>query len=196
MAQRARSKDTPVATFANARAWWIWLESHHASSRAVWLKLAKRGSSRRTLSYGEAVEGAIAWGWIDGQKRTVDEEYWLQKFTPRAARSIWSKENRRKALALIAAGKMMKPGLAEVDRAKRDGRWQNAYESQSKATVPVDLAKALLASPRAARFFDALDSRNRYAVLFRVSTAKKPETRAKRIQTFVGMLSRHEKLHP
>jgi uncharacterized protein YdeI (YjbR/CyaY-like superfamily) len=186
----------PTLSFDSPRRWSAWLASHHASSRGVWLRIAKKGAARRTVTYPEALEVAIAWGWIDGQKRALDEQYWLQKFTRRASRSVWSKVNRRKALALIAAGKMMKPGLAEVQRAKRDGRWENAYESQSKATVPADLATAFAANPRAATFFESLDSRNRYAVLFRVGSAKKPETRAKRIETFVGMLARHEKLHP
>jgi uncharacterized protein YdeI (YjbR/CyaY-like superfamily) len=170
--------------------------SHHASSRGVWLKIAKKGASSASVSYAKALEFALIWGWIDGQKGKLDDAWWLQKFTPRGPKSIWSKINREKVAALIEAGKMKPPGLAEVERAKRDGRWEAAYAPQSRATVPPDLAKALAANPRAARFFETLESRNRYAVLFRIHTAKKAETRAMRIEKFVAMLSRHEKLHP
>ena len=155
-----------------------------------------RESTSTSVSYAEAVEGALAWGWIDGQKGKLDEAWWVQRFTPRGPKSIWSKVNREKAAALIEASRMNPPGLAEVERAKRDGRWESAYDSQSRATVPPDLAKALAANPRAARLFETLESYNRYAVLFRIHTAKKPETRAARIEKFVAMLARHEKLHP
>ena len=188
--------DVPILTFANAPAWRKWLKSNHASMAGVWLRLAKKGAAEPSVKYADALEAAMAWGWIDGQRRSLDQHWWLQKFTPRASRSMWSKANREKALALIVAGKMMAPGLAEVARAKSDGRWDRAYDAQSKATVPADLADALTANPRAARFFETLDAHNRFAVVFRVSTAKKPATRAKRIDRFVGMLSRHEKLHP
>ena len=189
----------PVVSFPDARAWLSWLASHHAASPGVWLKIAKKGkkgSKGSSLSYAEAVEAALAWGWIDGQKEKLDESWWLQKFTPRGPRSLWSKINCEKATALIEAGKMEAPGLAEVDRARRSGRWEAAYDSPSRATVPPDLASALQANPRAARFFETLESYNRYAVLFRVHTAKKAETRAKRIEQFVAMLARGEKLHP
>jgi uncharacterized protein YdeI (YjbR/CyaY-like superfamily) len=189
-------KEGPILLFADGRAWSHWLASHYASSRGVWLKIAKKGANSESVSYAKALEVALIWGWIDGQKGKLDDAWWLQKFTPRGPRSIWSKINREKVVALIEAGKMKPPGLAEVERAKRDGRWEAAYASQSRATVPPDLAKALAANPRAARFFETLESRNRYAVLFRVHTAKKAETRAMRIEKFVAMLSRHEKLHP
>jgi uncharacterized protein YdeI (YjbR/CyaY-like superfamily) len=185
-----------ILSFANARAWSMWLASHHASSRGVWLKIAKKGSDVASVTYAEAIEAALMWGWIDGQKGRLDDAWWLQRFTPRGPKSIWSKINREKAVALVQARKMKPPGLAEVERAKKDGRWKAAYESQSRATVPPDLAKALAANPQAALFFEALESHNRYAVLFRIHTAKKPETRASRIEKFVAMLSRHEKLHP
>lgn len=190
------TNDLPVLSFAATRAWASWLASHHASSRGVWLKIAKKGSKSESVTYAEALEVALIWGWIDGQKGKFDDAWWLQRFTPRGPKSIWSKTNREKAVALIEAGKMKPPGCAEVERAKRDGRWDAAYASQSRATVPADLAKALAASPRAARFFETLESHNRYAILFRVHTAKKPETRAARIEKFVAMLGRHEKLHP
>jgi uncharacterized protein YdeI (YjbR/CyaY-like superfamily) len=192
----AAPKEQAIVSFASTRAWSTWLASHHASSRGVWLKIAKKGSSSASVTYAEALEIALAWGWIDGQKGALDDAWWLQRFTPRGPRSTWSKVNREKAMALIAAGNMQPPGLAEVERAKRDGRWKAAYDSQSRATVPPDLAKALAANLRAARFFETLESHNRYAVLFRIHTAKKPETRAMRIEKFVRMLARGEKVHP
>jgi len=187
--------ELPIVSFANARAWSKWLATNHASSRGVWLKIAKKGATSASITYVEAVEVALAWGWIDGQKGKLDEAWWIQRFTRRGPKSIWSKVNREKAVALIETGNMKPPGLAEVERAKRDGRWEAAYESQSRATVPPDLAKALAANPRAARFFETLESHNRYAVLFRIHTAKKAETRAMRIEKFVAMLAKHEKVH-
>ena len=192
----AASRVPLTLSFQDAGAWSKWLTSNHASSSGIWLRLAKKGSTSSSVSYADALEVALAWGWIDGQKGKLDDSWWLQRFTPRGPRSIWSKINRDKALALIAAGTMKPAGLAEVDRAKGDGRWEAAYDSQGRATVPVDLAKALAADPRAARFFETLDSANRYAVLFRIHTARKAETRAIRIEKFVAMLARHEKLHP
>jgi uncharacterized protein YdeI (YjbR/CyaY-like superfamily) len=194
-AKETATKDLPVLSFKDARAWSTWLASRHASSRGVWMKIAKKGATATSANYKEALEVALAWGWIDGQKGKLDDAWWLQKFTPRGSKSSWSKINREKAAALVEAGEMQPPGLAEVERAKRDGRWDAAYDSQSRATVPLDLAKALAADPRAARFFETLESYNRYAVLFRIHTAKRPETRAMRIEKFVAMLSRHEKLH-
>jgi uncharacterized protein YdeI (YjbR/CyaY-like superfamily) len=188
--------ELPIVSFARQRAWDDWLASHHASSRGAWVRFAKKASGIASINYPEAVEVALMWGWIDGQSKRLDDTYWIQKFTPRGPRSIWSKINREKALALIAAGKMKPPGLEEVERAKRDGRWEAAYDSPSRATVPDDLAAALAANPRAAEFFATLDSRNRYAVLFRTHQAKKAETRARRIAQFVEMLARHEKPHP
>ncbi len=185
-----------VVSFANAQAWSTWLAGHHGSSRGVWLKIAKKGSQSASVTYADGLEVALAWGWIDGQKGKLDDSAWLQRFTPRGPKSTWSKINREKAVALIDAGKMQPPGLAEVERAKKDGRWGAAYESQSKAAVPPDLAEALAANARAARFFETLESYNRYAILFRIHTAKKPETRAARIEKFVAMLARHEKVHP
>jgi uncharacterized protein YdeI (YjbR/CyaY-like superfamily) len=194
-AQGAPGQPIPTVSFATPRAWGAWLASNHASSRGVWLKLAKKDSKKASVTYAEALEVALAWGWIDGQKGKLDDTWWLQRFSRRGPKSIWSQINRDKAMALIDAGAMQPPGLAEIARAKRDGRWEAAYASQSRATVPEDLANALAANPRAARFFETLESHNRYAILFRVHTARKPETRAMRIEKFVGMLSRHEKLH-
>ncbi|HEV8245749.1 MAG TPA: YdeI/OmpD-associated family protein, partial [Polyangiaceae bacterium] len=162
----------------------------------IWLKLAKKASKTKSVSYAEAVEVALCWGWIDGQKQTADEGFWLQKITPRGRRSIWSELNRKKALALIAAGRMHAPGLAEVERAKADGRWQAAYAPAKTASVPPDLTAALAKNARARKFFETLEARNRYAILWRIGQAKKPETRAARIAKFVAMLGNHEKLHP
>ncbi len=187
--------ELPTVAFADPRAFSTWLAANHATSRGVWLRLAKKASGIPSVTYAEAIDVALAWGWIDGQKRPGDESSWLQKFSPRGARSMWSKINRDKATALIAAGTMQPPGLAEVERAQRDGRWDAAYDAPSRAAVPEDLAAAFAANPRAAAFFATIDAANRYAVLFRVQTAKKPETRAKRIEDFVAMLARHEKIH-
>jgi uncharacterized protein YdeI (YjbR/CyaY-like superfamily) len=194
--QRAPKVDSEVVSFVDAPAWSEWLASHHASSVGVWLKIAKKGSKSTSVTYGDALEVALAWGWIDGQKGKLDDTTWLQRFTRRGPKSIWSKINCAKALALIDAGQMKPPGLAEVERARKDGRWESAYDSPSRATVPLDLEAALGANPRAAAFFKTLESHNRYAILFRIHTAKKPETRAARIEKFVAMLARHEKLHP
>ncbi len=185
-----------MLAFADGRAWSRWLATNHGSTEGVWLKIAKMASKSASVTYAEAVDVALAWGWIDGQKGKLDDTWWLQRFTPRRPRSLWSKRNCDRVAALVVAGAMKPPGLEEVDRAKRDGRWDAAYASPSRATVPPDLARALAANPRAETFFETLESRNRYAVLFRVHTAKKPETRAMRIEKLVAMLARHEKLHP
>ena len=192
----AHAAELPSLSFAAPRAFSDWLADHHASSRGVWLRLAKKASSAVSITYAEAIDVALAWGWIDGQKQRGDEVSWLQKFTPRGAKSVWSKINREKALTLIEAGAMQPAGLAEVERAKQDGRWDVAYDPPSRATVPDDLQAALAKNARAAAFFLTLNARNRYAVLWRVQTAKKVETRQKRIAGLVAMLARGEKVHP
>jgi uncharacterized protein YdeI (YjbR/CyaY-like superfamily) len=181
--------------FRSARTFATWLRKNHSASEGVWLELAKAGAPEATVSYAEAVEIALCYGWIDGQKKAQDATYWLQRFTPRRPRSLWSKVNRAKAEALIAAGRMKLAGQAEIDRAKADGRWDAAYDSARTSTVPPDLQAALDAKPKAKAFFSRLDATNRYAVLWRVQTAKKPETRARRIETLVAMLARGEKIH-
>jgi uncharacterized protein YdeI (YjbR/CyaY-like superfamily) len=186
----------PVMTFESTDAWDAWLAAHHADSPGLWLKIAKKGAAGRTISYSDALDVALCHGWIDGQKGRHDDEYWLQRFTPRKPGSRWSKINTERAAALIESGRMRPAGLSEVERAQADGRWEQAYESQSRVTVPEDLARALAANERARAFFATLDSANRYAILYRIGTAKKPETRAKRIDTFVAMLSEHKKIHP
>ncbi len=185
-----------MLSFADSDAWSRWMVSNHAASRGIWMKIAKKGATKSSISYPEALEIALIWGWIDGQKGKLDDAWWLQRFTPRGPKSIWSKINRAKAVALIEAGTMEAAGLAQVERAKADGRWDAAYESQRGVTIPRDFAQALAANPRAALFFETLESHNRYAVLFRIHAAKKTATRAMRIAKFVAMLSRHEKLHP
>ncbi|HEY6457592.1 MAG TPA: YdeI/OmpD-associated family protein [Steroidobacteraceae bacterium] len=190
------AKNLPVLSFATARAWSEWLVTHHASSRGLWLKIAKKGSGSASVTYAGALEGALAWGWIDGQKGTFNNVWWLQRFTPRTAKSPWSKINRAKAETLIAAGTMEAPGLAEVERAKRDGRWKRAYDGARSSSVPPDLVAAFARNARARDFFETLDGANRYAILYRVQTAKKPETRAERITRFVALCARHETIHP
>ncbi len=182
--------------FPDGRAFDAWLKKHHASSPGLWLKLAKKGADVPSVSYAEAVEVALTWGWIDGQKRAHDGRFWLQRFCPRSKKSLWSKINCEKATRLIAAGKMQPAGLAEVERAKRDGRWDAAYDAPSASTVPDDFARANAKNARARKFFAAIDASNRYAMLWRVQTAKRAETRARHIETFVAMLARGELLHP
>lgn len=190
-----KSEAEPVLAFSRASEWHAWLRSHHASSRGVLLRIPKRGAGE-TLSYAEALDVALAWGWIDSQKRALDANAWLQRFTPRTAQSPWSKINRAKAEALISSRKMEAPGLAEVERAKRDGRWERAYDGARTSSVPADLASAFARNARARAFFETMDAANRYAILYRVQTAKKPETRAERIERFVTMCARHETIHP
>ncbi|MFN2570934.1 MAG: YdeI family protein [Gemmatimonadales bacterium] len=182
--------------FASRAALDAWLAKHHATSEGVWLKLAKKSARVPSVSYAEAVAVALCWGWIDGQKQALDDDWWLQKLTPRSARSPWSKINCDKATALIADGKMRAAGLAEVERAKRDGRWDAAYDSPSNSKVPDDLRAALADNARAAAFFATIDATNRYAILWRIQTAKKPETRARRVAELVALLARGELLHP
>ncbi|MFN8505871.1 YdeI/OmpD-associated family protein [Kouleothrix sp.] len=193
--KRPARGDLPALLFATPAEWQAWLDLHHASAPGVWLRLAKKGAATPTPTYDQALEVALCYGWIDSQKRAEDEQLWQQKFTPRGARSIWSKINCAKAEALIAAGRMHPAGLAEVERARQDGRWDAAYDAAGSASVPDDLQAALDASPAAREFFATIDRTNRYAILFRIQTAKKPETRAKRIAQFVAMLERHELIY-
>jgi uncharacterized protein YdeI (YjbR/CyaY-like superfamily) len=185
----------PTVAFRSREAWAAWLEDHHAEPDGVWMKIAKKGTGVETVTHPEALEVAIAYGWIDGQRKALDETWFLQRFTPRRARSKWSKINRDKATALIERGEMKPSGLAEVKRAKADGRWEAAYDSHSTATVPPDLQAALDADPRAKEHFATLSSQNRYAILYRVGDAKKPETRARRIAQFVEMLAEGRTLY-
>lgn len=184
-----------VLAFATQDDWAGWLGANHDTSTGLWLKHAEAASGISSVTYAEAVEVALCWGWIDGQKRKFDDQHWLQRYSPRRRKSVWSKINVGKAEALIAAGRMQPAGLREVERAKADGRWDAAYAGQSTATVPDDLQAALDADPAAAEAFAGLNSSNRYAILFRVHNAKKPETRARRIEKFVAMLRAGERLY-
>lgn len=187
--------DLPVIAFESRRAWERWLARNH-SERGAWLKIAKAKSGVPSVSYPEALEVALCYGWIDGRREAFDDTYFLQRFTPRRPRSKWSRINRDKATALIAAGAMKPPGLREVERAKADGRWDAAYEGQRTIEVPDDLRDALAANPKASASFATLSSVNRYAILYRIQDAKRPETRARRIAKFVAMLEAGETLHP
>jgi uncharacterized protein YdeI (YjbR/CyaY-like superfamily) len=189
------SRDLPVLLADSREEWEAWVDDHHTSSQGVWLKIAKKGSGIDTVSYPEALEVALCYGWIDGQRRGLDERYFLQRFTPRRRRSKWSKRNRESATQLIDGGRMKPAGLREVEAAKADGRWQAAYDSPRTARIPEDLQRALDDSDRAREFFATLDSTNRYAILYRIQDAKRPETRARRIEKFVAMLSEHKKIH-
>ncbi len=188
--------DLPIIPFETQHAWEAWLEERHADALGIWLKIAKKETGVPSVTYAEAVESALCYGWIDGQKAAFDDRYWLQRFTPRRPKSIWSRVNRDKAMALIAEGRMQPAGLRHVDLAKGDGRWEAAYAPQRTITVPDDFAHALDENPKAKEFFEMLDSRNRYAILFQIETAKRSETRASRIAKFTEMLSIGEKLYP
>ena len=188
--------DLPVMSFASQDDWETWLAGQHQTSSGLWLKIAKKDAGPRTVSYQEALVVALCFGWIDGQKRAFDEVHWLQRFTPRKAKSKWSRINRDQAGALIEAGQMRPAGLREVELARADGRWAAAYQSQSTAAVPEDLARALAGNDAARTFFEDLDRANRYAILYRLADAKRPETRARRLATFMAMLSEGKKIHP
>ena len=190
------AEDVEAMLFPSQGAFAQWLAEHYDRSDGVWLLHAKKGAPVPSVSYQEALEVALCFGWIDGQKRSHDRHHYLQRWTPRRARSIWSKVNREKALRYIEEGKMQPSGLAEIERAKKDGRWDAAYDSSSTANVPPELQAAFADHPGAAEFFATLNSQNRYAVLFRVQTAKKPETRVRKAQEYAAMLARHETLHP
>jgi uncharacterized protein YdeI (YjbR/CyaY-like superfamily) len=187
--------DLPIMPFASRKDWEAWLDEHHASSPGVWLKIAKSDAGIPTVTYAEALEAALCYGWIDGQKGAFDERFWLQRFTPRKPRSRWSRLNREKAEALLRAKRMKPAGLREIERAKADGRWDAAYASPKNAAVPEDLQAALDRDPKARAFFATLSSANRYAILYRIQEAKKPDTRARRIATFVAMLHEGKTLH-
>jgi len=186
----------PTVHMKAVKDWERWLKGHQESSPGVWLMIAKKGSALISISYAEALEAALCYGWIDGQKQAHDSEAWLQKFTPRGARSLWSKINREKAEQLIASGRMMPAGLRAIENAKRNGRWDTAYHSAKSSSIPEDFLAAMAKSRKAKTFFETLNSANRYAILFRIQTAKKAETRARRIEQFIGMLERHEQIHP
>jgi len=186
----------PRLTFLDQSEWESWLTQNGDTSAGAWLRIAKNDAAEPTVTYEQALESALCHGWIDGQKKTESEEYWLQRFTRRSAKSVWSKLNKDRAEALIAAGRMLPSGMREIEKAKEDGRWEAAYTSAGNSGVPDDLQAALDANPRASAFFATLNGRNRYAILFRIQNAKKPATRARKIEEFIGMLNRGETIHP
>lgn len=187
--------DLPIIGFESEAAWETWLEANYATSPGIWLKMAKKETGLASINYPQALNVALCFGWIDGQKNKFDESHWLQKFTPRRPKSLWSRVNQEKVAALIEQGKMREAGLKEIERAKADGRWDAAYESQSKISVPDDFQAALNENPEAKAFFDTLNSANRYAILFRITTAKKAETRQRQIEKFIAMLKAKQKLY-
>jgi uncharacterized protein YdeI (YjbR/CyaY-like superfamily) len=186
----------PSIAFASAAAWEAWLEGNHAGSDGVWIEIAKRETGIDSVRYPEVLESALCFGWIDGRREALDDRRFLQRFTPRRRRSRWSRINRDTAERLIAEGRMRAAGLAQVERARGDGRWDAAYEGQRNITVPEDLRRELDARPRAKAFFAELSSQNRYAILYRLQDARRPQTRARRLEKFVAMLEAGETIHP
>jgi uncharacterized protein YdeI (YjbR/CyaY-like superfamily) len=189
-------RDLPVIAFKSQQAWDAWLKSQPAQAKGLWLKLAKQSSGIASVSKPEAVDTALCHGWIDGQLDSFDDEYWLIRFTPRQPASKWSEKNRTRALQLVELGRMQPAGLNEIERAKKDGRWSTAYAPQSTAQVPDDLRAALAGNKTAKSFFETLDSTNRYAILHRIHTAKKAETRMARIEKYVTMLTEGKTIYP
>ena len=188
--------DLPVLEFGSQAAWESWLDAHHGAAPGAWLKIAKKGSGAESVSYAEALEVAICYGWIDGQKDRLDDVHWLQRFTPRKPGGNWSRINTDKATELIRAGRMRPAGQREVDRAQADGRWAAAYEGQRAMTVPADLDRELARNQAAREFFATLSGVNRYAILYRIAAVKRPETRARKIAQYVAMLAEHQTIHP
>ena len=187
--------ELPVKLFKDRKAWETWLRKHSAASKGVWVRLARKAADLKSADRADILELALCYGWIDGQARSHDAESWLQKFVPRGPRSIWSKINRESALALIKSKKMQPAGLAAISRAKENGQWDAAYDSPKSAAPAADFLAALDQNPKAKAFFATLKGQNRYAVLFRIQTAKKPETRQRRIDQFVAMLAKKETFH-
>jgi uncharacterized protein YdeI (YjbR/CyaY-like superfamily) len=188
--------DLPVLEFGSQAAWECWLDAHHAAAPGAWLKIAKKGSGAETVSYAEALEAAICYGWIDGQKDRLDDVHWLQRFTPRKPGGRWSRINTDKATELIKAGRMRPAGQREVELAQADGRWEAAYEGQRAMAVPEDLERELARNEPAREFFATLSGVNRYAILYRIGSVKRPETRARKIAQYVAMLAEHQTIYP
>jgi uncharacterized protein YdeI (YjbR/CyaY-like superfamily) len=188
--------DLPQLAFPSAADWEEWLERNHAASDGLWIRMAKRDAGVDSVRYPEVLDCALCFGWIDGRREALDERHFLQRFTPRRPRSRWSRINRDKAERQITGGRMRQAGLGEVQRAKADGRWDAAYEGQRDITIPDDLQRELDTHPKAKAFFAELSSQNRYAILYRLQDAKKPQTRARRLAKFVAMLEAEERIHP
>jgi uncharacterized protein YdeI (YjbR/CyaY-like superfamily) len=185
----------PTKKFASAKAWQTWLAENYNKSNGVWLMFAKKNADKQTVTYAEALDVALCYGWIDGQKKSHDEQYWMQKFVPRLSKSIWSKKNIEHTERLIKEGKMQPAGLKAIEAAKANGRWEKAYDAQSKMTVPEDFLNALKKNKKANAFFKTLNRTNLFSIAFRLQTAKKEETRQKRIAKIIEMLEREEKFH-
>jgi uncharacterized protein YdeI (YjbR/CyaY-like superfamily) len=196
MPDRHPKDELPILQFPDQPAWELWLENNHDSEAGVWLRIAKKASPHATVTYPDVLDTALCFGWIDGQRHPHDDSFFLQRFTPRGPRSKWSKINREKVERLIAQARMRPAGLAKVDAAKQDGRWDAAYEPQGAATVPADFQQELDRNPEAKAFFETLRGTNRYAFLYRISDARRPETRAGRIAKFVQMLNDHQTFYP
>lgn len=189
-------QNLPVRLFTDSEEWAGWLEENGATQPGIWLRLARKKSSLKSISYDEAVNVALCYGWIDGLLNKYDDQSWLQRFTPRKPKSAWSKINKEKALALMASGEMKPAGLAVIGVAQQNGTWDSAYDSQRSIEVPDDFREALEKNPAASAFFETLDKTNRYALLYRIQTARQPALRAGRIQQFIEMLNQHQKLYP
>ncbi len=192
---KAAKDGSGILNLPDREAWAAWLEAEHARSAGIWLRMARKGSTKRSVSHPEALDEALCYGWIDGQRKAETGETWLQRFVPRARRSLWSQLNREHAERLEAAGRMKAAGRAEMERARADGRWEAAYAGQRKTEVPEELKAALARNPKAREFYEKLDSRNRYAILFRIQTARLASTRTRKIEEFVAMLEQGRKLH-
>jgi uncharacterized protein YdeI (YjbR/CyaY-like superfamily) len=188
--------DLPILLFDNQQGLEAWLKLNHTDSNGIWIKIAKKGSDCTSIDYAGAVESALCYGWIDSQAASLDEQYYLQKFSPRKPRSKWSKLNTQKAEALIASGRMQPSGYRQVELAKADGRWEAAYDPQSQISIPLDFQNALDGNLKAMEFFSTLNSQNRNAILHRLQDAKNPETRSTRIKKFIGMLENNKKIYP
>ncbi len=190
-----KDSDLPVVAFPTALEWQHWLSTNHASAIGIWLRFYKKYSGVATVSYDEALDEALCFGWIDGQLKKYDEQSWIQRFTPRRPKSIWSNRNKEHVQRLMAAGRMHHAGLQAVRAAKADGRWENSYDSPSKMTIPEDFLTQLVANTRAKAFFDTLNRANLYAIAWRLQTAKKNETRNKRIAAIIAMLEKGQAFH-
>lgn len=196
MPATSKHDNYPTIAFKDQKSFETWLAKNHAKAEGVWVKIAKGASGIKSVTYAEALSVALCYGWIDGLKRAFDEIYFIQKFTPRKKNSIWSVINKQKVATLIEEGKMQDAGLAAIEVAKKNGRWEGAYESQNAITVPADLQQALDKNKKANAFFKKLSSQNRYAILFRIGNVKKPETRIRKIKEYIAMLQKHETIYP
>lgn len=191
----SEAKSLPVKVFASPEKWNDWLSKRHSSADGIWVRMYKKGTGKKSVTYAEALDEALCYGWIDGLKKSYDEESWIQKFTPRRAKSLWSKRNREHIARLVKEGRMKPSGMKEVEKAKKDGRWEQAYDSAKNMEVPADFLKELKKSKKAYEFFKTLNKANLYAIGWRLQTAKKPETREKRMKILLEMMKEGRKIH-